>query len=275
MPVNKIRRNGSYAPLSAHYYKDDAIADAGEGAELLYIRGLAFCADVVEDGFISETQLQRFVGVGMRDAGKRAARLVEVGLWLKEAGGYRVKAWLKWNRSKQDIVELQRKDTGRKVSKPNEEPPEPPDEDEESERNPNGIQSESTRNGADRPNGVQTDSTLARGLHSHSHSQIEKSAGADAPGAAAPTVNAGSIVGAWVEAMTANGVKPTAGMRGQVGKLATELLNAGNDPAKVLAAAQAAGTKGFATVDRELGALSGRRGKPPLDKDDWRRYSEQ
>jgi hypothetical protein len=117
MAVNKIRRNGSYAPLSAHYYKDDKIAEAGERAELLYVRGLAFSADVLKDGFISDIQLVRFVGVGMKDAGRRADRLVEVGLWQRcgERGGYVVNSWQKWNQSLDEIKDKQRKDAERKV----------------------------------------------------------------------------------------------------------------------------------------------------------------
>lgn len=143
MPVNKVRRLGSYAPLSAHYYKDDAIANAGEAAELLYVRGLAFCADVLSDGFISETQLLRFVGVGMKALPRRVARLVEVGLWSKEGDGYRVNAWLKWNRSRDEITDLNKKDAARKGDKPADPDPEPPGDRKESERNPVGIQSES------------------------------------------------------------------------------------------------------------------------------------
>lgn len=116
MAVNKIRRNGSYAPLSAHYYKDDAIAEAGEKAELLYLRGLAFSADVLKDGFISDVQVTRFVGVGMRDAAARARRLVEVGLWQRddERGGYVVNAWSKWNQTAAEIREKQQRDAERK-----------------------------------------------------------------------------------------------------------------------------------------------------------------
>lgn len=119
MPVNKIRRNGSYAPLSAHYYKDDAIAEAGEKAELLFVRGLAFSADVLKDGFISDIQLSRFVGVGMRDVQARARKLVEKGLWSRddERCGYVVNAWEKWNQSLDEIKEKQRKDAERKVGK--------------------------------------------------------------------------------------------------------------------------------------------------------------
>lgn len=117
MAVNKIRRNGSYAPLSAHYYKDDAIAQVGEKAELLYIRGLAFSADVLKDGFISDVQLARFVGVGMRDTDARAGRLVDAGLWIRddERAGYVVAAWDRWNQSMDEIRAKQKADADRKA----------------------------------------------------------------------------------------------------------------------------------------------------------------
>lgn len=115
MPVNKVRRNGSYAPLSAHYYKDDAIQEAGEKAEVLFTRGMAFCADVLSDGFISDRQL-RIAGVGLSGVEGRAATLVAVGLWRRddERGGYWLVSWLKWNRSREEIAELAEKDTRRK-----------------------------------------------------------------------------------------------------------------------------------------------------------------
>lgn len=118
MAVNQVKRNGSYAPLSAHYYKDDAIAEAGPMAELLYVRGLAFCADVLSDGFISDTQLMRFVGVGIPTPRKHAERLVLTGLWEKaerEGAGYVVKSWARWNLTKSQIQEKQRKDAERKA----------------------------------------------------------------------------------------------------------------------------------------------------------------
>ena len=148
MAVNKIRRNGSYAPLSAHYYKDDAVDEAGLDAELLYVRGLAFCADVLSDGFISDRQLVRFVGVGMTDAMDRAKRLVAVGLWEVVDGGFVVRSWLDWNRSRAEITDYQAKDAARKARSarprtdsdpPDPEPPPTP------------------------PSGVRTESTLARG----------------------------------------------------------------------------------------------------------------
>lgn len=105
---------------------------------------------------------------------------------------------------------------------------------------------------------------------------------ASAPGSAEPTaqspsdINAGTIVAAWTEAMKGNNVVPTGGMKGQVGKLAGEMLGAGNDPQRVLIAAQRAGTKGYATIDRELATMAGRplasvsvNGSAPR-RDQWR-----
>lgn len=116
MAVNRTRRNGSYAPLSAHYYKDDAVAGVGEKAELLFVRGLAFCADVLSDGFISDVQLTRFVGVGMRDVKARATALDQSGLWIRDddLGGYWVRGWEKWNYSKAEIQERLQRDSERK-----------------------------------------------------------------------------------------------------------------------------------------------------------------
>lgn len=158
MAVNKVRRNGSFAPLSAQAYKDDALMEAGEGAELLFYRGLSFGADVLRDGFITDTQLTRVVGHGMRDAKKRADRLVTVGLWGREDGGYRTRSWLKWNRSREEIDALQNKDTGRKA--PKVEIPNGDDDGQvsESERNPNGIQLESEPEDDATPNGNGSDS---------------------------------------------------------------------------------------------------------------------
>jgi hypothetical protein len=113
-------------PLSAHYYKDDAIASAGEKAELLYVRGLAFCADVLSDGFITDSQLIRFVGVGMRDAKVRAEALCKAGLWQRvsteglwddgQGSGYMVLNWTKWNRTKKEIDQKLMEDAERKAA---------------------------------------------------------------------------------------------------------------------------------------------------------------
>lgn len=154
MPVNKPRRLGNFAPMSAKYWTDSALMEAGEKAEVLYARVISFCVDQRSDGFVSDIQLQRMVGHGMKDVMKRAQSLASTPtsdgdtLWSRdeERHGYWVTAWLRWNKSVDEIDALREKDTARKGSRS-------PDPDgpnrgggSESERNPNGIQPESDGN---------------------------------------------------------------------------------------------------------------------------------
>jgi hypothetical protein len=151
MPIERTKGNGSYAPLSATYYRDDALLSVSEGAELLYVRGLAFCAETVSDGFISDRQLVAVVGIRLRSVPRRAAELCEVELWSHVTGGYVVRSWLKWNRSAEDIGRYKRNDRERKASAKHA----LTCENVESESTvPVGIRPESARN----PTGVRSDS---------------------------------------------------------------------------------------------------------------------
>lgn len=118
MTTNRVRRRGSFAPLSARYYTDDAVMQAGEKAEVLFTRGLAFSADTLKDGYISELQVANVIGIGMRDATARAEKLCEVGLWLpSESGrGFVVRSWLGWNLPSDVIQKKMDDDAARKVS---------------------------------------------------------------------------------------------------------------------------------------------------------------
>ncbi|MER6942525.1 hypothetical protein ABT294_00755 [Nonomuraea sp. NPDC000554] len=186
------RRLGPYAPLSATYATDDAVIEAGENAELLYVRGLAFCAASESDGFITRAQLKRFVGAGMDDVMDRADRLVEVGLWEEEEGGYFVRAWLKWNASAEELGRARRKDRERKAAKKappvleeagSEQPAEGVTESSDhSERNPDGIQSEGVAESVDHsagsPDGFQpragarVEARAGDSLHSTPHNSF-------------------------------------------------------------------------------------------------------
>ena len=106
---------GPYAPLAAGYYLDDALLEAGERAEVLFTRALAFSSNASADGFVTDRQVIA-IGIGMRDAAKRAARLVEVGLWERVDGGYQIRSWLKWNRSAEEIGQALKRDRERKAS---------------------------------------------------------------------------------------------------------------------------------------------------------------
>lgn len=121
MPVNQIKRNGSYAPLSAYYYDDDAVIRAGEKAEVLFCRLLAFSARQLKDGYVSDAQMTR-VGHGLSGMKARVQRLLEVGLLeavddslFADGSGYRVVKWLKWNLSAEEIQQKQKRDSARKT----------------------------------------------------------------------------------------------------------------------------------------------------------------
>lgn len=140
------RRLGPYAPLSATYASDDAIIEAGEAAELLYCRGLAFCSTSNSDGYVTDAQLIRYVAVGMKDAKKRASRLVEVGAWERVDGGYIVRSWLKWNKSSDELGQHRKKDRERKADRNPE--PIPSDVQTDSARIPDGKPPDSSTDSA-------------------------------------------------------------------------------------------------------------------------------
>lgn len=108
------RRVGAYAKLLSNYASDDAIIAAGEKAELLFVRGLAFCATSDSDGYITDGQLVRIVGAGMRDANARARTLVREGLWQQAEGGYQVRSWTKIHESAEEKGRQRRTDRERK-----------------------------------------------------------------------------------------------------------------------------------------------------------------
>lgn len=115
MPNAQVRRRGAYAPLAATYFMDDDVMEAGEEAELLYVRGLAFCAgNPASDGYITDKQVARVVGAGMPLLAERIQALVSVGLWERLPGGYAVRSWLKWNKSADELGRHRARDRDRK-----------------------------------------------------------------------------------------------------------------------------------------------------------------
>jgi hypothetical protein len=148
MPNSNARRVGAFGKLLANYAADDAVMDAGEAAELLFVRGIAFCSDSDSDGYMTEAQVIRYVGAGMRDAKKRAERLVEVGLWTKVEGGYVARSHTKIHPTAEEKGYRLKADRERKRAAPSS----------ESCRNPAGILPESERSGGGFPNHPAPDS---------------------------------------------------------------------------------------------------------------------
>jgi len=115
MALKRTKGNGPYAPLSCSYYLDDAIMAAGERAEVLFCRSLAFASNADANGFITERQVT-VLGVGLAGVKQRVDALVREGVWEEVDGGYQIRAWLKWNKSAEEIGRHLKQDRERKAS---------------------------------------------------------------------------------------------------------------------------------------------------------------
>lgn len=87
---------GNYVPLDVNYVRDAAVRKAGPMAELLYIRSLAYAKGAKRGGVVPDYDLE-VVGIGITRLKSLAAKLVEVGLWTREADGWRIRSWERWN----------------------------------------------------------------------------------------------------------------------------------------------------------------------------------
>lgn len=87
---------GNYVPLDVNYARDGAIRRAGEAAELLFLRSLAYAKSAKTDGLIPNYDLP-VVAVGMKAVATRVKALVREGLWLPVEGGWIIRSWQRWN----------------------------------------------------------------------------------------------------------------------------------------------------------------------------------
>lgn len=98
-----------YIKLGTRYYRDPAILAANERtgglAEVLFLRGLAQCGADETEGHITKASLS-FLGV--RNAPRIAAVLVDEKLWEEIPDGWRVRSWVKWQ-SEHDALARRRK----------------------------------------------------------------------------------------------------------------------------------------------------------------------
>lgn len=81
---------------------DDEFAENNEhlsdAAFRLHVAGLCFSARKLTDGHLTTSQARRLVP-GFKAASLR--ELVNAGAWVEAPGGYQIKNYLKWNRSRE------------------------------------------------------------------------------------------------------------------------------------------------------------------------------
>lgn len=115
-----MKRPGIYAPLSAHYFDDEAVMEAGEHAELMYVRMLAFAARTpTTEGHLSRAVCVSRLGIVSETdpethPERRLERLREAGLISETDTGYQINAWLRWNPSAEQLGRERSRDRERK-----------------------------------------------------------------------------------------------------------------------------------------------------------------
>lgn len=87
-----------YVPLDVNYLRDPRIRRAGPGAELLYLRALAYAKGAETDGFVHDYDLN-VIGVGLKNLPTRVAALVREKAWEERDGGWFISGWFHWNES--------------------------------------------------------------------------------------------------------------------------------------------------------------------------------
>lgn len=80
------------------------VLEAGDLAAWLYVAGLCFCSRHLTDGHIPDGAVSRLTGVARPK--QLASRLVEVGLWVRCADGYRIHDYTEHQRSAAAVAEI-------------------------------------------------------------------------------------------------------------------------------------------------------------------------
>lgn len=89
-----------FVKLKTRYYRDIGILRAGEPAEVLFTRSMAWSGEQESDGFIPSEALPTII---TRRAKARAAALVEQGLWEVVDGGWQIVGYPKHQITKERL----------------------------------------------------------------------------------------------------------------------------------------------------------------------------
>ncbi len=98
----------TYVKVDDHFTEHPKVLEIGPMAECLWLRGLCYAGRNRTDGRVPAGIVRR---MGDMDGEATAARLVEVGLWEAEAGGWRMHDYGDWQRSREEIDEISAKRT--------------------------------------------------------------------------------------------------------------------------------------------------------------------
>jgi hypothetical protein len=232
-----------WCKLYARYPHDGAINAAGEQAELLFIRSMAYCAELDTKGFVPTYQLPRF---GLSNAKRRASSLVEQELWTVVDGGWLLTNWEKLQAEVTSIEKRRNADRLRKSAQ------------RKGRKSADRSAETSTGQSAESPHAPSLLSTGSNSSKSRD-ARIEISADEQARSAAQPTTQ--QLIGEWIDHCPQ---RPPKAVVGQVSKELARLATEGYDPDQLRRALAAWHAKGLhpATLPSVLNEVINATGRP-------------
>jgi hypothetical protein len=100
------RGPGHFVRLSVDFADDARILAAGEAAEGVFVRSLAWCARMGTDGRVPRSALPILSRRAPNRAQLLAEKLCAVGLWERDGEDFRVRRYTKWQTTTDQIEEL-------------------------------------------------------------------------------------------------------------------------------------------------------------------------
>lgn len=101
-----------WVKLASSYYLSRKVASLPDAdAEVMFLRGMAYCGQAETSGFIPGDVL---LGLGRRKHRQSANALVAAGLWVAADGGWLVVDWHEWQKELELLIARKKRDRDRK-----------------------------------------------------------------------------------------------------------------------------------------------------------------
>jgi len=107
---------GNWVRVETRFISHPKVLEIGPLGEALWLRGLCYAGEQLTDGFVPASFLKRMADMKALTIAKR---LVDVGLWQERDGGYQIHDYLEWQRSREEVADLnsKRAEAGRRGGK--------------------------------------------------------------------------------------------------------------------------------------------------------------
>lgn len=97
-------RGEIHVELFVNYADDEKLADVSRGARLLYVDALCLAKRTLNDGVLTQSQVEKLAFPDSpAKARRQAAELVDSGAWAKDGGRYLIPGFLKRNKSRAQV----------------------------------------------------------------------------------------------------------------------------------------------------------------------------